>query len=171
MASFELRHEINCNEETFWRIFLDKSFNEELFRKQMGFPMFNIVSQNETDTTATRQVKATPKMDMPGPVKKVLGDSFSYTEDGTLDKKTKQWKFKITPSSMADKIKNEGTMRIEANGENKIRRIANITIEAKIFMIGGMIEDNARKALEDGWNKAATFMNQWIKDGKHNPAT
>lgn len=168
MGKLNLVHEINCNVETFWKIFLDKNFNEELFRKQMGFPEFTIQSQNETDTQATRTVKATPKIDMPGPVKKVMGDSFSYVETGTLDKKTGTWRFKIVPSAMADKIRNEGTMRIEPIGSDKVRRIAEINVEAKIFMIGGLIEGNAEKALRDGWDKAALFMNQWIKDGRHN---
>jgi hypothetical protein len=169
MAKLNFTHEINCNAETFWRIFLDKNFNEEMFRNHMKFPEFTITAFNDGEKQVTRQVKARPNMDMPAAVKKVLGDSFAYTEDGTLDKATKIWRFKTTPSAMADKIKNEGTMRIEPAGENKVKRISEIIVEAKIFLIGGMIEENATKALKDGWDKAAAFMNQWIKDGKHNP--
>ena len=171
MAKFTLTHEIDCNVETFWRIFFDKTFNEELFRNHMKFPEFTITAFNDGEKTTTRQVKAKPNMEMPAAVKKVLGDSFAYTEDGTLDKATKLWRFKTTPSAMADKIKNEGTMRIEAIGDDKVRRISEITVEAKIFMIGSIIEGNAEKALRDGWDKAAAFMNQWIKDGKHNPVS
>ena len=47
---------------------------------------------------------------------------FKYVEDGTYDKATKTYRFKVTPSSMADKLTNEGTIRMEPAGEGKSRR-------------------------------------------------
>ena len=69
----------------------------------------------------------------------------------------------MQPSALADKMRNEGVMRIEAIGDNKVRRIADITIEAKIFGVGGLIESTAEKQLREGWGQSAIFMNDWIK--------
>jgi hypothetical protein len=165
-TKFTITHEINCNAETFWKIFLDKSFNEELFRRELGFPAYDIVEQRETDSEIFRKISGQPKMDLPGPVAKVLGSGFRYTEEGRLDKSAKVWSWKMIPSTMADKLRQEGTMRIEPIGDSKVRRIADMTMEAKIFGIGGLLESTVEKQLREGWDHSARFINKWIADGK-----
>jgi len=169
MGKFTLTHEINCNEETFWKIFLDTSFNEKLYKEALGFPEFTVVEQRETDNETTRKAAGQPKMEMPGPIAKLLGSGFRYVEEGRLDKKTKVWRWKMIPSTLADKIHNEGTMRIEKIDDNRVRRIAEITIEAKVFGVGGLLESSAEKQLREGWDKSAIFMNDWVKN--NSPAT
>ena len=162
MAKFTVTHEINCDVETFWKTFFDKEFNEKLFLTGLGFPEFKVVEQKDGDQTLTRKVAGTPKMDLPGPVAKLLGSNFRFTEDGKWDKSTKVWSFKMTPSTMADKLRQEGTMRIESIGPGKVRRVAELVIEAKVFGIGGLIESSTEKQLRDGWDKSAVFMNQYL---------
>lgn len=166
MGKFTLTHEINCNVETFWKIFFDKTFNDVLYKQQLGFPQWEELSRTENDKEIRRKASGTPKMDMPGPVAKLMGSSFSYVEDGVFDKTAKTWKWKLTTSAMPDKIRNEGSMRLEAVGDNKVRRISELVVEAKIFGVGGMIESSAEKSLREGWERSAKFMNQWIADGK-----
>ena len=67
---------------------------------------------------------------------------------------------------MADKLRQEGTMRIEAVGTGKVRRIAELTMEAKVFAIGGLIESTTEKQLREGWDKSAVFMNRYIQSKK-----
>ena len=166
MGKFTVTHEISCDAETFWKVFFEKEFNEQLFRQELGFPEFSIVSQVETDTSIVRKVAGQPKMDLPGPVAKLLGSNFRFTEEGTLDKASKVWRFKMTPSTMADKLRQEGTMRIEAVGTGKVRRIAELTMEAKVFGIGGLIESTTEKQLREGWDRSAVFMNRYIQSKK-----
>ena len=45
MGKFTVTHEINCNAETFWEVFFDKAFNEQLFLRELGFPEFTVISQ------------------------------------------------------------------------------------------------------------------------------
>lgn len=164
MAKFTMTHEIHCSAEDFWKTFFDKSFNVRLYREALEFPEFSIVEQNETDTQITRRCAGQPKMNMPAPVMKLLGSGFRYTEDGTFDKATKTWRWKLTPSTLADKLKQEGTLRVEAAGEGKCRRVVEIVMEAKVFGLGGLIESSAEKQLREGWDKSARFMNDvWFK--------
>lgn len=163
MAKFTVTHEINCDVETFWKVFLDKEFNEKLYKGHLGFPDFRILDQRDSETEVVRKVAGTPKMNVPGPVAKVLGSNFGYTEEGRLNKATNLWSWKMIPGNMADKLRNEGTMRVEPVGDKKVRRIAEIIIEAKVFGIGGLIESSAEKQLRDGWNDSAVFMNDWVK--------
>jgi hypothetical protein len=167
MSTVNFSHEINCDEATFWELFLDKEFNEKLYKQGLEFPEWSIVEQTETDSEVRRTTKGRPKLkNVPGPVAKILGDSFGYTETGTMDKKSKVWKYKLTPSAMADKIRQEGTLRIQPAGEGKIRRMVELVIEAKIFGIGGMVESTTEKQLRDGWDTSAVFMNKWIAEHK-----
>lgn len=164
MGKFTVTHEINCDVETFWKTFFDKDFNEKMFLQGLGFPEFRVVEQNETDSRLTRRVAGQPKMELPGPVAKLLGSNFRFTEDGTWDKSSKVWSFKMTPSTLADKLRQEGTMRIESVGPGKVRRIAELFIEAKVFGVGGLIESTTEKQLRDGWDKSAVFMNRYLAD-------
>lgn len=163
MGKFTVTHVINCNAETFWKTYFDKDFNMKLYKEGLQFPEFTIVDQRETDTELVRKVTGTPKMEVPGPVAKVMGSNFRYTEEGKLDKTKKIWTWKLIPSTMADKLRNEGSMRIEVIDDTKVRRIADIVLEAKIFGIGGLIESSSEKQLRDGWDKSAVFMNEWLK--------
>jgi hypothetical protein len=162
MSTFRVTHEINCNVETFWKIFFNKEFNEKLYREGLGFPEFSVVSQEETETSIRRKCAGRPKLNMPGPVMKLLGDGFRYTEEGTFDKAIKIWRWKMTPSTLAEKLRQEGTLKVEALGDNKCRRTAELINEAKVFGIGGLLESSAEKSLREGWDQSAIYMNNWI---------
>jgi len=167
MATINLTHEINCDEDTFWKVFLDKEFNEKLYKEGLGFPEFSIVEQTETDSEIRRKTAGKPKMsNVPGPVAKLMGDSFRYTELGSMDKKNKVWKYKLTPSVMADKIRQEGTVKLQPSGPGKVKRVVELIIEAKVFGIGGMIESSTDKSLREGWDTSARFMNKWLEEHK-----
>ncbi len=165
MGKFTLTHEINCNVDTFWKVFLDKEFNEKLYKGPLGFPDFTIVEQKETDTNVTRKVAAQPKMEVPGAVQKLIGPGFRYTEEGSMTKSERIWRWKMTPSTLADKLFTSGTVRVEPIGDSKVRRIAEMNIEAKIFAVGGLIESSAEKQMREGWDRSAVFMNTFIENG------
>lgn len=166
MSTFQMTHEIQCDAETFWKLFFDRAFNEALFRQGLGFPEFTVVNQQETPTQIVRKVMGQPKLDMPAPVMKLLGSGFRYTEEGTFDRATQTWRWKMTPSAMADKLRQEGTMRVQPIGDRAVRRVADLLNEAKVFGLGGLIESSGEKQLREGWEKSAVFMNRWIADGK-----
>ena len=101
---------------------------------------------------------------VPAPVAKLFGSKLRYVEEGRLDKATRTWRWKTTPSTLADKVKNEGTMRVEPAGDGKCRRIVEIVVEAKVFGVGGLIESSTEKQFQDGWDASARFMNDvWFK--------
>ncbi len=162
MGKFTMTHEINCDVDTFWKVFFDKTFNERLFLEGLGFPEFQILDQRETDTQIIRKAAGMPKMNMPGPIAKLLGANFRYIEDGTLDKATKVWRWKMTPSVLADKLRQEGSMHIEAVGSDKVRRITDMVNEAKIFGLGGLLESSAEKQLREGWDLSSSYMNKYL---------
>jgi hypothetical protein len=163
MTTLSLKHEINSDEATFWRTFIARDYNEQLYRGALGFPEFEIREENDSQEEYTRTTYGIPKMSMPGPIQKLLGASFSYTEHGRLDRAKGLWTFKITPSTLADKMRYEGTVRLEKIGDTKVRRLVDIVIEAKVFGLGGLLETTAEKSMREGWENSAVFMNEWVK--------
>lgn len=163
MKTLKLNHVINCTPERFWEIFFDKEFNHWLYLDGMHFTKYETVRQS-AGPDIERVVRGEPKVDLPRPVRKILGDNFGYEETGNFDAATKMWRWKMRPGTMADKMRMEGTVRIEDAGSGKCRRIAEITIEAKIFGIGKMIEKTTEKEMTTGWNDSASLMNSWISE-------
>ncbi|MBK6513695.1 MAG: DUF2505 family protein [Polyangiaceae bacterium] len=167
MQNVKISHEINCSEEKFWELFFDKEFNTKLYLEGLEFPEWKIEEQTDNDVEVKRRTKGRPKLkNVPGPVAKILGDSFGYVETGSMTKKEKVWRWKLTPSTLADKIRQEGQLRIEVLGDNKVRRNVEMVIEAKVFGLGGILESTAEKQLRDGWEDSAKFMNKWIEAHK-----
>ena len=104
-----------------------------------------------------------PTLNVPAPVAKVMGSSFAYSESGTFDKATGVWRWTLTPSALAKKIRVEGKLTIAPGGASRVTRNVEIDIEARVMMVGGLIEDTFKKQLEEGWGKGATVQNEWLR--------
>lgn len=163
MPRFTYTHELDCTPDRFWQLYFADDFNKALFAF-LQFPEWKVIDQKEDDAKIVRKVKAIPKFDAPGAVVKVLGSSFGYSEVGTFDKAKKVFSFAMTPNVLADKMKNEGTIRLEPLGDAKSRRVVEIFLEVKIFGIGGAAEGASEKSHRYAWDKSAEFTNRWVKD-------
>ncbi len=166
MADTKLIHEIHCDVDTYFdRCVLDAEYNRRLFHDELKFLNYELVEQKDVGDTVVRKVKADPQVkNVPGPIKKVMGESFGYTEEGTYDRKTKIYTFRTIPAAFPDKVKINGSMRCEPLGEKKVRRITEVHIEVKIFMIGGMVEDRIVGDVKHSYQVAADFTNVWLKE-------
>lgn len=167
MTNIRLVHTIHTDVAGFWKLFFDSALNEALYRKALKFPKLEVLSFEETDAKITRKMAATPNLGaLPGPVAKLLGGNFGYVEEGTFTKAEGVWRFKMIPTTLADKIKQEGTVRVEAQGDKAVKRTVEVNVEAKVFAIGGMVESAAEKTIREAWETSTTYMNEWI-EGKH----
>jgi len=166
MPEVTLRHEIDTDEDTFWaKIVFNEEFNKKLYEGALKFPGWKLLDNKEDDLKIVRRVQVDPPVgDLPGPVKKVIGDRLAYTEEGTFDKKAKRYSFKVTPSTMAEKTKVSGELWAEKIGDKKIRRMCRISVEVKVFMVGGMVEDRIMADLRSSYDNSTTYTNQYIKE-------
>ncbi|MBS2016833.1 MAG: DUF2505 family protein [Deltaproteobacteria bacterium] len=166
MPSVTLRHEIDTDEDTYWsKIVFDEKFNKEMYEGHLKLPSWKLLEMNEDDARITRRVHVEPDAgNLPGPVKKVIGDKLSYVEEGTFDKKAKRYSFKVRPSALPDKTKISGEMWVEKLGDKKIARIAKMDVEVKVMLVGGMVEERILSDLRLSYDKGTSFTNQFIKD-------
>lgn len=162
MTTFQMRHDIDCTPEKFWEMFFDNELQKKIFN-ELQFPQWEVVETKDTDTEIVRVVKAIPKLDAPAAVAKLLGPGFGYREEGRFDKASKLYKFTIKTTQLTDKLKNEGTVKVEPKGEDKCTRVVDIALEAKVFGLGGMIEKMTEKSFRDGWGKSAEIFNKQLK--------
>jgi Protein of unknown function (DUF2505) len=153
---------IDCDVDTFWKMFFDREFNTKLYNEGLGFKSFEFIESSDSH----RKMKGVPKMNAPGPVAKLLGDSFGYEENGNLDKKTNTYRWKMTPNTMGDKLFTSGYVKVEAAGEGKVKRTSEASIEAKIFGVGGLLESTAEKEIRQSFDKEAAYMNRYLRDQK-----
>lgn len=167
MPEITLRHEIDTDEDTFWsKIVFDEGFNKKLYLDELKFPQWKLLEMKDDDAKISRRVLVEPATnDLPGPLKKALGgDALAYTEDGTFDKKSKRYTFKVIPSLMPDKTKVSGELWVEKVGDKKIRRMCRIAVEVKVFVVGSMIEDRILKDLQSSYDQSTTATNKHIKE-------
>ncbi len=166
MPEVTLRHEFDCDEETYWdKTMFDLAFNERLYRDVLKFPGYEVLSLVDDADAKTRRVRIDPPLGhMPAPVKKAIGDRFSYVEEGRFDKKTRRYAFKIVPSSMGDKARTYGEIFCEKLGDKRVARVARVTVEVKVFMVGGMVEDKILGDVRHSYEEAARFTRLYLAE-------
>jgi len=162
MGTFNMSHEIDASVDVFWKMFFDRALSEQLFQ-DLGFPKWKVLDEKETDAEIHRQVEGVPKMEVPAAIAKTLGPGFGYLETGVYDKSTRVYRFKMRMNALTDKLRLEGSVRVEPAGEGKCRRLVEITAEAKIFGIGGMVENMLEKSFRDGWAESARYFSEKAK--------
>lgn len=154
-----MTHRMECDLDTFWKTFLDDDFNSRIF-SEMGFPSFRVAQTHEGDTVRQR-LEITPKVHLPSAVQKVLGERFSYVEEGVFDKITKTYRFTLMPPAgiRGDRATGGGVTTAVAAADGTTDRIIDMTFDVRIFGIGGMLESAAERAAQDVYGAHARAAN------------
>jgi len=165
MREINFEHVFECDEDTFWeKCFFEEDYNRGLFLESLKFPQWKQVIDENSETTIRRTVDVQPPVgDVPGAIKKILGDRFGYREHGTFDKKTRRYHVEVTPTTGADKSTIRADLWVEKIGEKKIRRCAKVSVEVRIMIVGKLIEERVVNDMTLSYSKAAEFTNTWVK--------
>lgn len=163
MAEVRLEHVHNCCVDTFWKVFFDVDYQAALFRDGLRFPLFEQLSFEETDKQIRRVIRVKPRVvGVPAPVKKLIGDGVSYEEHGVFDKTSRNFKYRIQTSRLVDKMKLEGVMYALPAGEGKSKRVFELTVVAKVFGVGGVIEKQIISDTTRDYATGAQFTNKYL---------
>lgn len=162
-----IEHDFDCSEEAFWDTFLNTEYNKEMFCRRMKFPRWDLLTFELNDKEMRRVVEVEPYVaELPGPIKKVIGESIRYREEGQLDRKAGSYTFRIVPSKLAEKILVSGKQFTKSLGESRCRRIFEAHVEIKIFAIGSMIEKNVISDMRKSYDIGAAFTQDYMR--RHN---
>jgi hypothetical protein len=163
---FTVKHNLETDSDTFWdKIFFDDEYNRSLFLDYLRFSDYRVLSlEREDNGTIRRRLEIAPRVEIPKAIKKVLGDSANYVEEGSFDPIAKKWNFVVIPHVASNKIKTRGELWVEARGEKRVERICVINTEVKVFGIGRLVEEIIEKQTRSSYDQAAVFTNKWIRD-------
>lgn len=159
MKKLSFSHDLVVAPAVFWKSFFDHAFVTKMHMEGLHFAEYEMLSFEETDQHIRRRVRAQPNMKLSGPVAKALGPGLRYEEVSTFDKGSQTYNFDVIPSTMSDKIKTTGVVRTEPAATG-CKRIVDVTLEVKIFGVGGLIEGVLEQNVRDSWGDAARYMNQ-----------
>jgi Protein of unknown function (DUF2505) len=163
MRRITVVQEIATDVDNHWKVFFDDEFEMKQALEGLGFASYEIVEVRREPERIYRKTKGQPKLELPAVVAKALGPRFGYTEEGTFDKATGVWRSRLTPNILTDRLSSDAVVRCEPAGEGRCRRICELSVEAKVFGIGSLIETALEKDLRSGWERSATFLNAWLK--------
>jgi hypothetical protein len=166
MKERRIEHTYDCNADVFWnQIFLDEEYNRKFFLDELHFESWRVVRSEERGNEVQRVIEAVPKLgDLPGAIKRLLSDGAAYTERGVVDRAGQRYRLEVTPRSLSSKLSISGELSTAPLGERSCRRIYVARVEARVFGVGGMLEDRLLHDIERSYAKAAAFTNRWIKE-------
>lgn len=160
---FQVQHVYPIAADRFFPdMFFDADYNETLYREGLGFDGFSVeaIEQGPDGGVQSRVAAVRPRLHMPGPIAKLLGDAFTYREVGRLQGAA--WHSEIVPSRLADKVAIKTVMRVEPAGVGESRRIAEFDIEVRLFGVGKLMERFIEKTLRESYEKATAHSVRWL---------
>lgn len=159
MAEKTFRTPIDVTPEQYFEgCLFDETYTKKLFTELLRFPGVEILEMKKEGDQWRRRIKVMPSVDgLPGPMKKLAGDSMSYIEEGTYDRNAKRYRYTVQPSVAAEKTKTLGEAWFEQeNGKNIL--VTRFSIDVKVMLVGGMIEDKVIGDLKESLDRAAPFI-------------
>ena len=159
--------------DIFWGTFLNESYLSALYLDELESCAFDVLEIGE----ASRKLRIVPKMKLPAPVAKLIGESFAYEEHSALDRANDEWTWRMVqpakPDSKSkprkDAVTMHGTGRIEPAGPDQCRRTDTWSIEAKVFGLGSLLETTIHKELQSGREKEYAFLERWLQRQEPRP--
>lgn len=163
---FTVRHTFNTSVDSYWNeIFFSEEYNTRLYTEALGFKGFEMIElTGSAGERRTRTMRTEPAADAPTVVRKLIGDSLTYTDRGEWLPETKIWTYEIETSKLPDKIHIGGTLWAEPRGEGKCERIVEIEIRVDVFGVGRVIERYIEKTTRASYTKASKFTNDFIAE-------
>jgi hypothetical protein len=162
MAETRIVNELACSEAVFWeKCFLDAEFNRQFYLEELGFVEWKILNETSTNELILREIEVVPQAsELPGPLKAVLGDALGYREVGRFDRTRRRYTVKATSPKLGDRFSFDGEMYTEPLGEGRCRRIFKVSVTAKIFGVGGLLEKRVIADLEKSYVQSAAYINR-----------
>jgi hypothetical protein len=156
---FIVRHDLDCTPDFFWeRVHPSDAFNDFLYKEKLGFE-YEVIRLDPK--TGERDARIVPKVDAPAAVKKIFGDG-SFVERGRFDAVKKVYSFDIIPSTLADRIRLGGAMRMEPRGTDGCTRVVDFEVDARVFGLGGVIEAFVQRTVRASYDQSCGFTNEFI---------
>ena len=152
-----------CTPDQYWEMYWDEDFDAKL---QEGSTVDRVVlTQTETDGILTRRLRFTPQADLPGPVAAIIGSpKLVWEQINKWSRPTGVLSFEVLPTFItADKFSARGTFAVKAAPGGCAVEIDG-DIEVRVRFIGGRIEAEVVKQIEDGYAQQKRVSDAWLAE-------
>jgi hypothetical protein len=168
MARVRIEHTFDCDEDTLWNACLfDDEYARRLYKETLKFPTWRVLQKKTEGDLFTRKVEIRPRLDdLPGPIKKIIGDQFGYIEEGTFDRTKRSYQYRMIPSTMPDKSRITGRMYTESRGPGRCARIVELEVVVNVMIIGKMIEEKTITDTRATHEHMAAFTRSYLAEKK-----
>ncbi len=164
MDSRRIEHSFPCDSTTYWENFFSAEYNQALFVGRLKFERWEVVERVETEDGFRRVIEAVPRVgDLPGPIKALLKNGAGYREEGEFFRSQGRYTTHIRSNSLGERLPIEGVMTVEDIGDGRCTRVYLFEVEAKVRLIGGMLEKRVLDDVEKSYGKAAEFTRGWLE--------
>jgi hypothetical protein len=154
---------LDCSERDFWeRIFASEDFHHYLY-EGLGF---EYELQEWNPETGFRRAKVWPGHQMPRPLQRILGERFSYLEEGTFDSVAERYDFRVIPSALADRIRAEGVVVVHPVSEHQCERQVTVQFGANVLGLGRLIESYLVASTREQYAKNAALVNEYLAESR-----
>jgi hypothetical protein len=99
---------------------------------------------------------------MPKAVARVLGERFSYVEEGTFDVEAERYDFRVITSAVTDRIRAKGSVTVEAVSAHQCERRVTLEIAADVLGLGRLIEAYFVATTREQYAKNAALVNEYL---------
>jgi len=163
MAERRFEQDFECSADTYWELFFSPEFNQSLFIERLRFERWEITATSELPHGFRRTVEAVPPTrNLPGPLKAVLAKGTGYREEGEFDRTRSVYTVKAISHSLPEKLVVTSRIEVVPLGENRCRRIYDAGVKAKIFGIGGLLEERVLTDMQKSVERSAQHTVEWL---------
>lgn len=163
MTQIQVHHQHPCDIHTFWRLFLDESFNQHLYEQVLGYRYRKLLKLEETETGWIRHIELSPQARNVPRVLRKFSDGIVYREEGTCDLARNRHTVKIFPNKFPERLDISATLQVEIINPQIVRRTVTATVNASVPVIGKAIEKQICSDFAEGYTLGAEHFNQHLR--------
>jgi hypothetical protein len=160
-VKLSVSHTIQGTPDDFWSRYLDPDWIVGLHGTALGSTSAEVVDQQGTygSGDVIRTLRYGQRPDVPGPLRKLVGDEVVSTEEGRYDAGAARWTFTLTPGSLADKTTVRGEMVTTDNGDGTCELAFTMEAKVKLLGVGGVAEKFIERQAKDGQERTVEQVN------------
>ena len=159
-----VRHTFDVSYEAYWGdLFFCKAYQTALHMEGLNSAQAVVeLHEEHEDGRVYQRVRIEPRVPMPGPIRKLLGDRVVYVEEGVYDPQDGRYRFKILPSVLANSSEVQGVLWVTPTGANQVERTCTLSVNVKLRGAGKLLEKFIARSYEKNIDQAAKFTADYI---------
>lgn len=161
-VKFELSHRFDHPADDVWRLLMSDDYAQALDDRS-EVKKVREREEQRGDVHFVRSLCTSPR-ELPAAMRRATGMerlSYHLEEQRDASKRTVHWR--VVSPAMPDRVQIHGTYTIRP-GQGGCERLVNGQIKVAIPLVGGKIEKAISKELVQGYEAAAAFARDWLRE-------